>query len=94
VAIASAMNDPQRLLARGGGAHRWPVVPLMELIGDGRMRGAKGPTSLKLGPTVVVRRGELTLGHHGYSKVAARAHGNDLLPCPMNADEGSASVIL
>jgi hypothetical protein len=76
-AVASAMNDPQRLLAHGGGAHRRPVAPLVELIRDRRRGGAKGPTSLKLGPTGVVRRGELTYMHHRHRKAAARAHGND-----------------
>jgi hypothetical protein len=67
---------------------------LVELVGDGRRRGAEGPTSSKLCPTGAVWRGELTYEHHGHSKAAARAHGNDLLPCPMNFDEGGAPVIL
>jgi hypothetical protein len=53
--VASAMNDPQRLLAHGGGAHGRLVVPLVELVGDGQRRGAEGPTSSKLGPTWVVK---------------------------------------
>jgi hypothetical protein len=58
--VASVMNGPQRLLARGGGAHRRPVAPLVELVGDVRRRGAEGPTSSKLGPTgCIVRRTHL-----------------------------------
>jgi hypothetical protein len=53
--IASAMNDPQRLLAHGGRAHRRSVAPLVEHVRDGWRRGAEGPTSSKLGPTGVVR---------------------------------------
>jgi hypothetical protein len=29
VEVVSTMNDPQRLLADGGGAHRRPVAPLV-----------------------------------------------------------------
>jgi hypothetical protein len=52
-------------------------------------------------PRVQPRRNWVLQGRYGKEnsprgtrKVAARAHGNDLLPCLMNSDEGGASVIL
>jgi hypothetical protein len=36
----------------------------------------------------------IKIGSHECRKAAARAHGNELFPCPMNSDEGGAPVIL